>query len=64
MLKRVVLIIFLSSCLAGTLTSCKGLKNGFQRVFQGDPRKNCNHPDHGKYMKEQQQTKFKKYNGK
>ncbi|MEM7659214.1 MAG: hypothetical protein AAF399_24045 [Bacteroidota bacterium] len=23
------------------------------RVFMGDPRKNCNHPDHGKYMKEQ-----------
>lgn len=27
------------------------------RVLKGDPRKNCNHPQHGVYMKEQFQKK-------
>jgi hypothetical protein len=27
------------------------------RLFMGDPRKNCNHPDHGKYVKEQHKNK-------
>jgi ABC-type oligopeptide transport system substrate-binding subunit len=35
-----------------TLTSCKALR--------GDPRKNCNHPKHGDYMREQQQKNFGK----
>lgn len=29
-----------------TLSSCKALR--------GDPRKNCNHPKHGEFMKEKQ----------
>lgn len=36
-----------------TLTSCK--------VLRGDPRKNCNHPDHGDYMREQQQKRMNGY---
>jgi hypothetical protein len=27
------------------------------RILKGDPRKNCNHPEHGKYMMEQHQKK-------
>ncbi|MEL7341111.1 MAG: hypothetical protein AAGM67_11535 [Bacteroidota bacterium] len=36
-----------------SFSSCKALR--------GDPRKNCNHPKHGEYMKEQQmkRTGFK-----
>lgn len=32
--------------LALGLSSCK--------ILRGDPRKNCNHPKHGQYMKEKQ----------
>lgn len=27
------------------------------RILKGDPRKNCNHPEHGKYMMEQNQKR-------
>ncbi len=30
-------------------------------MLRGDPRKNCNHPDHGAYMREQQMKNFNKY---
>jgi len=46
MLRKAILFfiaLFLGSVL---LSSCAMLK--------GDPRKNCNHPKHGQYMKEQQ----------
>jgi len=29
-------------------------------MLKGDPRKNCNHPKHGEYMKERQQKQFNK----
>ncbi|MEO0897115.1 MAG: hypothetical protein AAFY71_11995 [Bacteroidota bacterium] len=35
--------IFLSSC----------------RMLKGDPRKNCNHPKHGQYMREVQMKRMK-----
>lgn len=35
-----------------TLTSCK--------VLRGDPRKNCNHPEHGEYMRQKQMERFNK----
>lgn len=35
-----------------TLTSCRALR--------GDPRKNCNHPEHGDYMREKQMKRFNK----
>ena len=28
-------------------------------MLRGDPRKNCNHPKHGEYMKEKQSKQFK-----
>jgi hypothetical protein len=30
------------------------------RVLRGDPRKNCNHPEHGDYMREKQMQRFNK----
>lgn len=27
------------------------------RILRGDPRKNCNHPEHGKYMLEKRAKK-------
>lgn len=47
LLTSVVLLMALS------LSSCK--------ILRGDPRKNCNHPDHGDYMLEQQQKRFDGY---
>ncbi|MEL6675177.1 MAG: hypothetical protein AAFR61_23410 [Bacteroidota bacterium] len=44
---RTISILLVAVFLAGTvLSSC--------RILRGDPRKNCNHPKHGEYMKEQQ----------
>ncbi|MDX1909585.1 MAG: hypothetical protein SF053_21275 [Bacteroidia bacterium] len=41
MMMALVLVLGLSSC----------------RALRGDPRKNCNHPDHGNYMREQRMKK-------
>ncbi|MCB0835327.1 MAG: hypothetical protein KDD63_22345 [Bacteroidetes bacterium] len=47
--KRVAILLIMAF-LAGTiLSSC--------RVFMGDPRKNCNHPEHGKYVLEKRKQK-------
>ena len=47
---RKTAIILILMFIAGTvLSSC--------RVFRGDPRKNCNHPEHGKYMLEKRKKK-------
>ncbi|MCI4670123.1 MAG: hypothetical protein MRZ79_18445 [Bacteroidia bacterium] len=46
-MKKSIVIILVFLFLGGALlSSCRALK--------GDPRKNCNHPDHGKYMREMQ----------
>lgn len=44
-------LLLVVAFLAGlSLSSCK--------VFMGDPRKNCNHPQHGQYMMEQQKKRM------
>ncbi|MFK7970557.1 MAG: hypothetical protein AB8F95_09325 [Bacteroidia bacterium] len=47
--KRAIPILILLFITALAFSSCK--------MFKGDPRKNCNHPEHGKYM---QQKRMKK----
>lgn len=49
--KFTYIILTLLTVFALSLSSC--------RMLMGDPRKNCNHPEHGAYMKE----KFMKKNG-
>jgi hypothetical protein len=39
-------IAFLAVLVSFTLSSCK--------ILRGDPRRNCNHPEHGDYMREKQ----------
>ncbi|MEZ4825720.1 MAG: hypothetical protein R3C61_05405 [Bacteroidia bacterium] len=42
---RPIAFLLIFSLLGGmTLSSC--------RILRGDPRKNCNHPQHGQYMLE------------
>lgn len=41
---KLFLMLFLASIV---LSSCA--------LLRGDPRKNCNHPDHGEYMMEKRQ---------
>ncbi|MDX2246375.1 MAG: hypothetical protein SF052_06355 [Bacteroidia bacterium] len=44
-LSRNVALLLILAILGGmTLSSC--------RILRGDPRKNCNHPQHGQYMLE------------
>ncbi|MEM6261784.1 MAG: hypothetical protein AAGI38_04705 [Bacteroidota bacterium] len=52
-MKKFVKLVLLLFTLSMVLSSCKMLK--------GDPRKNCNHPDHGKYMMEKRRKKMGKY---
>ncbi|MEM7371216.1 MAG: hypothetical protein AAF587_21550 [Bacteroidota bacterium] len=47
----IALLLVLAFTASLVLSSC--------RMFRGDPRKNCNHPEHGKYM----QTVHKKKTG-
>jgi hypothetical protein len=39
------------------LALCSLLLFSSCRMLMGDPRKNCNHPQHGNYMREQHQKK-------
>ena len=50
MKKRVIPFLVLLFISAMAFSSCKLLK--------GDPRKNCNHPDHGKYQQEKRMKKM------
>ncbi|MFM2375233.1 MAG: hypothetical protein RLZZ165_330 [Bacteroidota bacterium] len=43
-----MLVLLAGAMLMGTVASCAG-----------DPRKNCNHPQHGAYMREQQMKKMR-----
>lgn len=45
-LQRVFLLGLVGVFFVGLITSCAG-----------DPRKNCNHPQHGQYMKEKMAKK-------
>lgn len=46
-MRRSISLLLVFALLAGLgLSSC--------RVLRGDPRKNCNHPKHGDYMRELQ----------
>jgi hypothetical protein len=45
-MKKAILLFTVSAFLFGLLSSCAG-----------DPRKNCNHPDHGRYMSEKMSKK-------
>lgn len=42
--RNVSLLLILAFLSGMTLSSC--------RILRGDPRKNCNHPQHGQYMLE------------
>jgi len=33
----------------------------FKKIFIGDPRKNCNHPEHGEYMREKEVKRMRKH---
>jgi hypothetical protein len=46
--KSSMLVLLAGAMLMGTVASCAG-----------DPRKNCNHPQHGAYMREQQKKKMR-----
>ena len=48
-LASLVKILLLALTAAWLLQGC---------FLRGDPRKNCNHPKHGEYMKEQQMKKM------
>ncbi|MFN8397985.1 MAG: hypothetical protein U0176_25435 [Bacteroidia bacterium] len=44
--KKPVLILLTGAMVLGIVSSCAG-----------DPRKNCNHPQHGSYMREMQKKR-------
>jgi hypothetical protein len=44
--KDIIAILVVAAFAIGLISSCAG-----------DPRKNCNHPQHGQYMKEQRMKK-------
>ena len=45
------IIVWLTAFFLGaTLSSCA--------ILRGDPRKNCNHPQHGQYMQEKRSKKM------
>ena len=48
--KKISLLLIFAFVAGLALSSC--------RILMGDPRKNCNHPQHGQYMKEKQQSDF------
>jgi len=51
--KRWTALLFLLALLGSlAFSSCK--------MLRGDPRRNCNHPEHGEYMKEKQMERFRK----
>jgi len=52
MKKRIIHLFLLLFVAAMTLSACA--------MLRGDPRKNCNHPDHGEYMMQKRQKAFSK----
>lgn len=44
--KRNILLLLAAAMVGGIISACAG-----------DPRKNCNHPQHGQYMMEQHKKK-------
>lgn len=52
--------ILLPSCYTANKIKRKGTFV-MKKIFIGDPRKNCNHPEHGEYMREREVKRMRKH---